>query len=195
MALGTLLLTVLLWMAIPKGFFPQQDNGIIQGTLEAPQSVSYASMAERTRDVASVIMKDPAVQSLTSFVGVDGTNPSLNSARLQINLKPLDMRSERIPKIQQRLQAQISKIPGVTLWLQAVQDLTIDTQASRTPYQFTLQSGSLDSLSTWSLPCLTPCRNTLRYVTSAVTGRTRGWKPISKWTATVPAGWASAWRT
>ena len=149
MALGTLLLTVLLWIAIPKGFFPQQDNGIIQGTLQAPQSVSYASMAERTRDVASVIMKDPAVQSLTSFVGVDGTNPSLNSARLQINLKPLDARSERIPEIQQRLQQQVSKIPGVTLWLQAVQDLTIDTQASRTPYQFTLQSGSLDSLSTW----------------------------------------------
>lgn len=148
-ALGTLLLTVLLWIAIPKGFFPQQDNGIIQGTLQAPQSVSYASMAERTRDVASVIMKDPAVQSLTSFVGVDGTNPSLNSARLQINLKPLDARSERIPEIQQRLQQQVSKIPGVTLWLQAVQDLTIDTQASRTPYQFTLQSGSLDSLSTW----------------------------------------------
>lgn len=148
-ALGTLLLTVLLWIAIPKGFFPQQDNGIIQGTLQAPQSVSYASMAERTRDVASVIMKDPAVQSLTSFVGVDGTNPSLNSARLQINLKPLDARSERIPEIQQRLQQQVNKIPGVTLWLQAVQDLTIDTQASRTPYQFTLQSGSLDSLSTW----------------------------------------------
>ncbi|WP_293648621.1 MdtB/MuxB family multidrug efflux RND transporter permease subunit [uncultured Pantoea sp.] len=148
-ALGTLLLTVLLWIVIPKGFFPQQDNSIIQGTLQAPQSVSYASMAARTRDVASLIVKDPAVQSITSFVGVDGTNAALNSARLQINLKPLSERDDRIPQVQQRLQQQISQLPGVTLWLQPVQDLTIDTQASRTPYQFTLQSGSLESLGTW----------------------------------------------
>jgi len=148
-ALGTLLLTVLLWIAIPKGFFPQQDNGIIQGTLQAPQSVSYANMAERTRDVASIIMKDPAVQSMTSFVGVDGTNAALNSARLQINLKPLSARDDRIPVVQQRLQQALEKVPGVALWLQPVQDLTIDTQASRTPYQFTLQSGSLDALSLW----------------------------------------------
>ncbi len=148
-ALGTLLLTVLLWIVIPKGFFPQQDNSIIQGTLQAPQSASYASMAARTRDVASLIVKDPAVQSITSFVGVDGTNAALNSARLQINLKPLSERDDRIPQVQQRLQQQISQLPGVTLWLQPVQDLTIDTQASRTPYQFTLQSGSLESLGTW----------------------------------------------
>ncbi|MXP58544.1 MdtB/MuxB family multidrug efflux RND transporter permease subunit [Pantoea sp. Taur] len=148
-ALGTLLLTVVMWIAIPKGFFPQQDNGIIQGTLQAPQSVSYSSMAERTRDVASIIMKDPAVQSMTSFVGVDGTNAALNSARLQINLKPLSERDDRIPAVQKRLQQEIDKVPGVSLWLQPVQDLTIETQASRTPYQFTLQSGSLESLSTW----------------------------------------------
>ena len=154
-ALGTLVLTLVLWMIIPKGFFPQQDNSIIQGTLQAPQSVSYASMAQRTRDVASIIMKDPAVESMTSFVGVDGTNASLNSARLQINLKPLDQRDDRIPAIQQRLQQQVSEVPGVQLWLQAVQDLTIDTQASRTPYQFTLQSGSLSSLSTWVPALLT----------------------------------------
>ena len=148
-ALGTLLMTILLWIMIPKGFFPQQDNGIIQGTLQAPQSVSYASMAQRTRDVASVVMKDPAVESLTSFVGVDGTNPALNSARLQINLKPLDERDDRIPVVQARLQQAVAQIPGVSLWLQPVQDLTIETQSSRTPYQFTLQSGSLDALSSW----------------------------------------------
>ncbi|WP_416412085.1 MdtB/MuxB family multidrug efflux RND transporter permease subunit [Pantoea sp. App145] len=159
-AIGTLLLTVLLWIAIPKGFFPQQDNGIIQGTLQAPQSVSYASMAQRTRDVASIVMKDPAVQSLTSFVGVDGTNAALNSARLQINLKPLSERDDRIPAVQKRLQAAVAQIPGVSLWLQPVQDLTIDTQASRTPYQFTLQSGSLESLSTW-VPALLNQLNTL----------------------------------
>lgn len=148
-ALGTLVLTLLLWVLIPKGFFPLQDNGIIQGTLQAPQSVSYASMAQRTRDVASIIERDPAVQSVTSFVGVDGTNPALNSARVQINLKPLDERDDRIPAVVERLQSAVARVPGVTLWLQPVQDLTIDTQLSRTQYQFTLQTGSLTSLSQW----------------------------------------------
>ncbi|MDU4094474.1 MAG: efflux RND transporter permease subunit, partial [Pantoea sp.] len=148
-ALGTLVLTLLLWVLIPKGFFPLQDNGIIQGTLQAPQSVSYASMAQRTRDVASIIERDPAVQSVTSFVGVDGTNPALNSARVQINLKPLDERDDRIPAVVERLQSAVARVPGVTLWLQPVQDLTIDTQLSRTQYQFTLQTGSLEALSKW----------------------------------------------
>ncbi|EOW6510355.1 MdtB/MuxB family multidrug efflux RND transporter permease subunit [Cronobacter malonaticus] len=148
-ALGTLALTVLLWIVIPKGFFPVQDNGIIQGTLQAPQSVSFASMAERQRAVADVILKDPAVESLTSFVGVDGTNPSLNSARLQINLKPLDDRDDRVQTVISRLQEAASRVPGATLYLQPIQDLTIDTQVSRTQYQFTLQANSLEALSTW----------------------------------------------
>ncbi|WP_105620506.1 MdtB/MuxB family multidrug efflux RND transporter permease subunit [Cronobacter malonaticus] len=148
-ALGTLALTVLLWIVIPKGFFPVQDNGIIQGTLQAPQSVSFASMAERQRAVADVILKDPAVESLTSFVGVDGTNPSLNSARLQINLKPLDDRDDRVQTVIARLQEAASGVPGATLYLQPIQDLTIDTQVSRTQYQFTLQANSLEALSTW----------------------------------------------
>ncbi|EOI5818576.1 MdtB/MuxB family multidrug efflux RND transporter permease subunit [Cronobacter malonaticus] len=148
-ALGTLALTVLLWIVIPKGFFPVQDNGIIQGTLQAPQSVSFASMAERQRAVADVILKDPAVESLTSFVGVDGTNPSLNSARLQINLKPLDDRDDRVQTVIARLQQAASRVPGATLYLQPIQDLTIDTQVSRTQYQFTLQANSLEALSTW----------------------------------------------
>lgn len=137
-ALGTLALTVLLWIFIPKGFFPVQDNGIIRGTLQAPQSVSFASMAERQRAVADVILKDPAVESLTSFVGVDGTNPSLNSARLQINLKPLDDRDDRVQTVIARLQEAASRVPGATLYLQPIQDLTIDTRVSRTQYQFTL---------------------------------------------------------
>ena len=148
-ALSALAITVLLWVVIPKGFFPLQDNGIIQGTVQASQSVSYSKMAERQQEVASVIMKDPAVQSLTSFVGVDGTNPALNSGRLQINLKPLDQRTDRIPAVIARLQQQVAHIPGISLWLQPVQDLTIDTQVNRTQYQFTLQAGSLDSLSLW----------------------------------------------
>jgi len=153
-ALGTLAITILLWIAIPKGFFPLQDNGIIQGTLQAPQSVSWRNMAQRQQQVASIIMKDPAVESLTSFVGVDGTNPALNSGRLQINLKPLSEREDRIPAVIERLQQSIASLPGIELYLQPVQDLTIDTQLSRTQYQFTLQTGSLESLSLW-VPKLT----------------------------------------
>ncbi len=159
-ALSTLAITVMLWLVIPKGFFPVQDNGIISGTVQASQSVSYASMAQRQQEVASVIMKDPAVQSLTSFVGVDGTNSALNSGRLQINLKPLDERDDRIPVVIARLQQQVAQIPGISLWLQPVQDLTIDTQVSRTQYQFTLQAGSLDSLSLW-VPKLLAKLNTM----------------------------------
>ncbi len=148
-ALGTLLLTILLYILIPKGFFPIQDNGIIQGTVQAPQTVSFSSMADRQQRVASIIMKDPAVESVSSFIGVDGTNAALNSGRLQINLKPLSERSERIPEIISRLQQQTAQIPGIQLYLQPVQDLTIDTQISRTQYQFTLQAMSLDELSEW----------------------------------------------
>ncbi|BFO11329.1 MdtB/MuxB family multidrug efflux RND transporter permease subunit [Serratia rubidaea] len=148
-ACATLALTVLLYLLIPKGFFPVQDNGIIQGTLEAPQSVSFSNMAERQQQVAAQILKDPAVESLTSFVGIDGSNATLNSGRLQINLKPLSERSERIPAVISRLQQQTADIPGVKLYLQPVQDLTIDTQVSRTQYQVTLQAMSLDELSLW----------------------------------------------
>lgn len=159
-AFSTLLLTVLLYLLIPKGFFPVQDNGIIQGTLEAPQSVSFSNMAERQQQVAAEILKDPAVESLTSFVGVDGTNATLNSGRLQINLKPLSERSERIPAIITRLQQMSTRFPGVKLYLQPVQDLTIDTQVSRTQYQFTLQAMSLDDLSLWVPQLMTELKQT-----------------------------------
>lgn len=148
-ALGTLVITVLLWIIIPKGFFPLQDNGIIQGTMQAPQSVSYANMTQRQQEVAAIILQDPAVQSLSSFIGVDGTNPALNSGRLQINLKPLSERDDRIPQVIKRLQHQVERLPGIHLYLQPVQDLTIDTTASRTQYQFTLQAGSPDTLTLW----------------------------------------------
>ncbi|MCU6321099.1 efflux RND transporter permease subunit, partial [Klebsiella aerogenes] len=148
-ALSTLALSILLWVFIPKGFFPIQDNGIIQGTLQAPQSVSFASMAQRQQQVSDLILKDPAVESLTSFVGVDGTNPALNSARLQINLKPLDERDDRVQTVISRLQQSVASVPGIELYLQPTQDLTIDTTVSRTQYQFTLQANSLDALSNW----------------------------------------------
>lgn len=153
-ALSTLALSILLWVFIPKGFFPIQDNGIIQGTLQAPQSASFASMAQRQAQVSDLIMKDPAVESLTAFVGVDGTNPSLNSARLQINLKPLADRDDRVQKVIRRLQHSIATVPGIELYLQPTQDLTIDTTVSRTQYQFSLQANSLDALSEWVPPLL-----------------------------------------
>ncbi len=159
-ALGTLLLSVMLWVFIPKGFFPVQDNGIIQGTLQAPQSASFASMAQRQQQIAAIIMKDPAVQSLTTFVGVDGTNPALNSARLQINLKPLADRDDRVLTVIERLQQAAGRVPGAALYLQPTQDLTIDTTVSRTQYQFTLQATTLDALSTW-VPQLTEKLQTL----------------------------------
>ncbi|MBS0878430.1 MULTISPECIES: MdtB/MuxB family multidrug efflux RND transporter permease subunit [unclassified Tatumella] len=148
-AISTLLFTVLLWILIPKGFFPQQDNGLIQASLQGPQNVSWTSMAQRTREVAGIIRQDPDVENVSAFVGVDGNNPSLNNARLQITLKPLSERQQRIPAIEQRLQREVSRVPGISLWMQAVQDLTIDTEASRTPYQFTLQSPSQNDLSVW----------------------------------------------
>lgn len=148
-ALGTLVLSIMLWVFIPKGFFPIQDNGIIRGTLQAPQSASFANMAERQQQVSAAILNDPAVESLTSYVGVDGTNPALNSARLQINLKPLDERDDRVQTVIGRLQNAVSGIPGIELYLQPTQDLTIDTTVSRTQYQFTLQANSLDALSNW----------------------------------------------
>jgi multidrug efflux pump len=148
-ALSTLVLSIMLWVFIPKGFFPIQDNGIIQGTLQAPQSASFANMAERQQQVSAAILNDPAVESLTSYVGVDGTNPALNSARLQINLKPLDERDDRVQTVIARLQHAVSGIPGIELYLQPTQDLTIDTTVSRTQYQFTLQANSLDALSNW----------------------------------------------
>ncbi len=148
-ALGTLVLTVLLYMWIPKGFFPLQDSGIIQGTIESRQSISFAAMSKKQQEVAGIILSDPAVENVTTYVGIDGNNATLNNARIQITLKPLDERDDRVPTIIPRLQQATSNVAGVNLYLQPSQDLTIDTQVSRTPYQFTLQAGSLDELSTW----------------------------------------------
>ncbi|HEY1057527.1 MAG TPA: MdtB/MuxB family multidrug efflux RND transporter permease subunit [Limnobacter sp.] len=148
-ALGTLLLTVLLYVFIPKGFFPVQDTGIIQGITVAPQSVSFAAMSERQQRLAEVILKDPAVLSLTSFIGVDGTNTTLNSGRIQIALKPLDERADRVEAIIRRITESVKSVAGIALYMQPVQDLTIEGTVSRTQYQFTLTTPSLDTLSDW----------------------------------------------
>ncbi|WP_413741365.1 MdtB/MuxB family multidrug efflux RND transporter permease subunit [Sodalis sp. RH15] len=148
-ALSMLALTILLYLFIPKGFFPTQDNGVIQGTVQAAQSVSFSNMARRQQAVVSTIMRDPAVESVSSLIGVDGTNATLNSGRLQINLKPLGQRADRVDVVISRLQRAVDGLTGIRLYLQPIQDLTIDTQLSYTQYQFTLQSLSLEDLNKW----------------------------------------------
>ena len=148
-ALSTLALTILLYLFIPKGFFPLQDNGLLQGTIETSQSISYQAMVEKQQQVVEKLIDDPAVENIASFVGIDGSNATLNTGRLQITLKPLDQRDSRIDEIIPRLQARVASIAGITLYLQPTQDLTIDTQVSRTQYQFTLQATSLDELAYW----------------------------------------------
>ncbi|EJL88340.1 cation/multidrug efflux pump [Herbaspirillum sp. CF444] len=149
-ALGTLALTVLLYVYVPKGFFPVQDTGVIQGISEATQSVSFGAMAERQQALAKVVLEDPAVDSLSSFIGVDGINATLNSGRMLINLKPHDQRDLSASDIIRRLQPRLAeKVPGITLYMQPVQDLTIEDSVSRTQYQFTLEDANAGELSTW----------------------------------------------
>ena len=144
-AVATLALTAFLYVEVSKGFFPTQDTGIVQGISEAAQSTSYAAMADRQQALAAAILKDPDVDSLSSFIGVDGTNVTLNSGRLLINLKPHDQRAG-IASVISRLQSEAAGVAGVTLYLQPVQDLTIDTQVSRTQYQFVLEDANPDEL-------------------------------------------------
>ncbi|MBD2819184.1 MdtB/MuxB family multidrug efflux RND transporter permease subunit [Xenorhabdus sp. 42] len=146
---GTMFLTALLYVMIPKGFFPLQDNGLIQGSLEAPQSISFKAMADKQRQVTALLLQDHDVDNVTTFIGVDGNNATLNDARMQITLKPFGQRESNIETVIPRLQALVAKVPDVKLYLQPIQDLTIDTQVSRTQYQFTLQATSLDELGIW----------------------------------------------
>jgi multidrug efflux pump len=148
-AIVTLLVTVLLYVFIPKGFFPVQDTGLIQAITEAPQSVSYGDMARRQQLLADAILKDPDVVSLSSFIGVDGTNTTLNSGRMLINLKPVDDRSPSASDVIRRLQRETADLSGISLYMQPVQDLSIDTTVSRTQYQFVLEDANPAEFNTW----------------------------------------------
>jgi multidrug efflux pump len=149
-ALGTFVLTGLLYVVIPKGFFPLQDTGVIQAISEAPQSVSYAAMAERQQQLASIILRDPDVESLSSFIGVDGTNTTLNSGRILINLKPRDTRKSGIAAVMRRIKNSTASLIGVTLYMQPVQDLTIEGTVSKTQYQFIIQDADPVQLAEWT---------------------------------------------
>ncbi|MBV9150399.1 MAG: efflux RND transporter permease subunit, partial [Alphaproteobacteria bacterium] len=148
-AIATLALTVLLYLVIPKGFFPVQDTGLIQGITDAPPSVSFAAMAERQQALAGAVLKDRDVVSLSSFIGVDGTNTTLNSGRMLINLKPRDERSLSASDIIRRINSEIAGVEGISLYMQPVQDLTIDATVSRGQYQFSLQDANPDEFSVW----------------------------------------------
>ena len=148
-AVGTLVLTVVLYLNIPKGFFPVQDTGAIQGISEAAQSVSFAAMADRQQALGRVILADPAVESLSSYIGVDGTNATLNSGRMLINLKPERQRRVSAVDVIRRLEPQLAAVAGISLYLQPVQDLSIESTVSRTQYQFSVESANPDDLNLW----------------------------------------------
>ncbi len=148
-AVATLAFTVILFIKIPKGFFPIQDTGVIQGVSEAEQTVSFEAMSERQQALAKAILKDPAVDSLSSFIGIDGTNTTLNTGRIQINLKDLDVRKTSASDVIRRLQPQLSQVRGITLYMQPVQDLTVEDRVSRTQFQYTMEDPSADELNSF----------------------------------------------
>jgi len=147
---GTLVLTLFLYVIVPKGFFPVQDTGVIMGISEAPQSVSFSAMSQRQQDLARVILQNPNVESLASFIGVDGTNTTPNSGRIQINLKPRDQRSASASQIIRDLQPELAKVQGITLYMQPVQDLTVESRVSRTQYQYSMENADASALSIWA---------------------------------------------
>ena len=145
---GTLVLTLFLYVVVPKGFFPVQDTGVILGVSESPENVSFTAMSQRQRALAEIILKDPDVASLSSFIGVDGTNTTPNSGRIQINLKPRDERDATASEIIRRLQPELSHVAGITLYMQPVQDLTVESRVSRTQYQYTMEDADAQELAT-----------------------------------------------
>ncbi len=147
---ATLWATWSLYRAVPKGFFPVQDTGVILGISEAPQSISFEAMRDRQERLGRVILADPAVESLSSFIGIDGVNTTLNSGRIQINLVPLEDRDVRAPEVIRRLQEALAAVEGITLYMQPVQDLSVETRVSRTQYQYTLESPDAEELAAWA---------------------------------------------
>ena len=147
---GTLVLTLFLYVVVPKGFFPVQDTGVILGISEGPQNTSFPALAKSQQALAQVILKDPDVESLSSFIGIDGTNSTPNSGRIQINLKPHDERTATASEIIRRLQPELAKVNGITLYMQPVQDLTVEDRVSRTQYQYSMEDADAQELSVWA---------------------------------------------
>ena len=146
---ATLVFTIALFLFVPKGFFPVQDTGVILGISDAPQTVSFDAMSQRQQALAQVILKDPGVDSLSSFIGIDGVNTTPNSGRIQINLKSRGQRKESASDIIRRLQPEMAKVSGITLYMQPVQDLTVEDRVSRTQFQYSLESADVNDLNLW----------------------------------------------
>jgi multidrug efflux pump len=149
-AVATLLLTVFLYIIIPKGFFPVQDTGVIQGISQGPQTIGSKSMAEKQQELSKIVLQDPAVESLSSFVGADGTNTTTNSGRMSINLKPLNQRNITASNVIRRLQSKLNQVQGIQLFMQPVQNITVDDRVSRTQYQYTLEDPDANELDDWT---------------------------------------------
>ncbi len=149
-ALATLLLTVFLYVIIPKGFFPVQDTGVIQGISQAPQTIGSVAMAAKQQELAKIALADPAVESLSSFIGADGTNTTTNSGRISINLKPLDQRKMNASDVIRRLKSKLDQVQGIELFMQPVQNITVDDRVSRTQYQYTLEDPDANELNDWT---------------------------------------------
>jgi len=149
-AAATLVLTIVLYIVIPKGFFPTQDTGVIQGISQAPATISFAAMAQKQQQLAGIILQDPAVESLSSFIGADGTNTTLNSGRMSINLKPLNVRNISASDVIRRLQTSLQPVEGITLFMDPVQNITVDDRVSRTQYQYTLEDPDAAELNLWT---------------------------------------------
>jgi multidrug efflux pump len=148
--LGTVVCTLYLYVVIPKGFFPVEDTGVIQGISEGPQTISFDAMANRQQALVDLILKDPAVADVASFIGVDGTNMTLNSGRVQITLKPRDQRKATATEVIRRLRPKLAQVHGITLFMQPVQDLSIEDRVSRTEFQYTLADANANELNTWA---------------------------------------------
>ena len=149
-ALGTLALTIVLYIIIPKGFFPTQDTGVIQGISQAPATISLAAMEEKQQQLADIVLQDPAVESLSSFIGADGTNTTLNSGRMSINLKPIKDRDLSAADVIRRLQSKLNDVSGIELYMSPVQNITVDDRVSRTQYQYTLEDPDVNELNQWT---------------------------------------------
>ena len=149
-ALATLILTIVLYIYIPKGFFPTQDTGVIQGISQAPATISFAAMAQKQQQLAHIVLQDPAVESLSSFIGADGTNTTLNSGRMSINLKPIEQRKLSASDVIRRLQTNLNQVDGVELYMSPVQNITVDDRVSRTQYQYTLEDPDANELNLWT---------------------------------------------
>jgi multidrug efflux pump len=149
-ALGTLALTVLLYILIPKGFFPVQDTGVIQGISQAGPTIGFKAMAQQQQELGKIVLADPGVESLSSFIGADGTNTTVNSGRMSINLRPLSQRNASATQIIARLVPKLAKVQGIQLFMEPVQNITVDDRVSRTQYQYTLEDPDVDELNLWT---------------------------------------------